>query len=57
MAGTVTQRAGCLRTARPGSIPLLNHLIERSDYALARMHALCVLDGLGALTEDQFEKA
>jgi len=40
----------------PAAIPLLNHLIERSGYALGRMHALYVLDGLGALTVDNVRK-
>jgi putative membrane-bound dehydrogenase-like protein len=40
----------------PAAIPLLNQLIERSAYALARMHALYVLDGLGALTVDHVRK-
>src|SRR6185369_15644673 len=34
------------------AIPLLARLFESSSFALARMHALYVLDGLGALKED-----
>jgi putative membrane-bound dehydrogenase-like protein len=35
----------------PAAVPLLVKLFESSDYGLARLHALCALDGLDALTE------
>jgi putative membrane-bound dehydrogenase-like protein len=38
------------------AIPLLKHLFERSAYALGRMHALYVLEGMGVLTTDQVRK-
>jgi putative membrane-bound dehydrogenase-like protein len=38
------------------AIPLLIKLVEQSGYALARMHALYALDGLGALSVDLVQK-
>ncbi len=34
----------------PAAIPLLEQLVQTSDNPFARLHAMCILDGLGALT-------
>ena len=34
------------------AVPLLNTLLAKSTYAKARLHALCTLDGLGALSPE-----
>jgi putative membrane-bound dehydrogenase-like protein len=36
----------------PGAVPLLTKLARESKRPLARLHALCVLDGLGGLSPD-----
>jgi putative heme-binding domain-containing protein len=40
-----------------GSLPALERLAAESQEPMARMHALCVLDGLGALQPSLLEKA
>ena len=41
----------------PQAVPLLVKLARESRNPLARLHALCTLDGLGALTPDVVEQA
>jgi putative heme-binding domain-containing protein len=39
------------------ALPLLEKIVKESKRPLARLHALCTLDGLGALTEPVLENA
>lgn len=39
------------------AVPLLENLVRKSKNPLARLHALCTLDGLGALQPDLVERA
>ena len=46
-----------LRQADPHSVELLEKLVRLSQQPLARLHALCTLDGLGRLRPDLIEAA
>ncbi|MGH7944163.1 MAG: DUF7133 domain-containing protein, partial [Opitutaceae bacterium] len=52
-----TARRLLLERAEPASIPLLRTILESEKSEFARLLALCTLDGLGALEDEQIQLA